>query len=83
MLRLVHVLIVGLVGAWNPMVCPIWGCREANYTDPAKFVDQAEKPGELPAESAPEERKLAQPKDGEESGGEEADGGDEGAPPSS
>ena len=65
------------------MVCPIWGCREANYTDPAKFVDQAEKPGELPAESAPEVRKLAQPKDGEESGGEEADGGDEGAAPSS
>jgi fyn-related kinase len=54
---------------------------EANYTDPAKFVDESEKPDELPPLEK-EELRLRQPS--EDKGGDDSDeggGGDGGAAP--
>eukprot|EP00035_Acanthoeca_spectabilis_P021685 m.439610 g.439610 ORF g.439610 m.439610 type:complete len:672 (-) comp18403_c0_seq1:923-2938(-) len=40
---------------------------EANYTDPSKFVDESEKPSELPSTIKKEQVRLTQPDGGEDS----------------
>jgi len=51
---------------------------EANYTDPTKFVDESEKPSELPDAEPTEEIKM-EAGEAEHSGDEGGDGGDDGA----